>query len=207
VVVGCDRQGQRARVFALAGIVRDRDLRHTPARAFEHWGYEGATLERIAQEAGLSRVTLHRRGVTKEGLLAELAEQATAAYREALWPALTAPGTARDRLEDALSALCKSAEEHLALLITLGGRRDRIFHEEEGEEVLTRNAFTEPFERLLRDGAADGSLRKVDPTEMATVLFNAVGWAYIHLRSGHGWRPEHGRDAVIRLVMDGLSPR
>ena len=176
------------------------------ARAFERWGYDDATLERIAQEAGLSRVTLHRRGVTKEGLLSQLAEQATAAYREALWPALTAPGTARDRLETALSALCASAEENIALLVTLGGRSDRIFHEEEGEEVLTRNAFTEPLERLLRDGAADGSLRDANAIEMATVLFNTVGWAYIHLRSGHGWKPDRARESVMGLVLDGLSP-
>lgn len=95
---------------------------------------------------------------------------------------------------------------NIALLVTLGGRRDRIFHEEEGEEVLTRNEFTEPLERLLRDGAADGSLREVDAIEMATVLFNTVGWAYIHLRSGHGWKPDRARESVMRLVLDGLSP-
>ena len=184
----------------------DDPLLAAAARAFERWGYDDATLERIAQEAGLSRVTMHRRGVTKEALLAQLAEQATAAYRDALWPALTAAGSARDRMENALRALCTSAEENLALLVTLGGRRDRIFHEEEGDEVLTRNVFTEPLARLLRDGSADGSLRVADPLETATVLFNTVGWAYIHLRSGHGWRPDRAREAVVRLVIDGLAP-
>jgi AcrR family transcriptional regulator len=41
-------------------------------RTFAAHGYGGATLERIATEAGVSRVTLHRRGVSKDGLLAEL---------------------------------------------------------------------------------------------------------------------------------------
>jgi hypothetical protein len=35
--------------------------------------------------------------------------------------------------------------------------------------------FTEPLEKLLREGIADGSLRDVDPVETATVLFNLVG--------------------------------
>jgi hypothetical protein len=38
------------------------------------------------------------------------------------------------------------------------------------------DVFAEPFERLLRDGALEGTLRKVPPTVTATVLFNTVGW-------------------------------
>ena len=54
--------------------------------------------------------------------------------------------------------------------------------------------------------AADGSLRQGDAVETATVLFNTVGWASIHLRSGHRWRSQHARESVMRLVLDGLSP-
>jgi hypothetical protein len=58
--------------------------------------------------------------------------------------------------------------------------------------------FTEPLEKLLREGAADGRLRDVDPVQTATVLFNLVGWTYIHLRTGHGWRPERALRADAR---------
>jgi len=36
-------------------------------------------------------------------------------------------------------------------------------------------AFTEPLERQLRDGLADGTLRTEHRRESATVLFNLVG--------------------------------
>ena len=58
-------------------------------RTFKRFGYKGATVERIAGEAGLSRVTLHRRGVSMDTILAELAERATEYYRATMWPALT----------------------------------------------------------------------------------------------------------------------
>jgi hypothetical protein len=45
-----------------------------------------------------------------------------------------------------------------------------------GPEALVIDVFAEPFERLLRDGAADGTLRDLPPTTTATVLFNVVGW-------------------------------
>ena len=173
-------------------------------RVFQAHGYAGATLDRIATEAGVSRVTLHRRGVTKDGLLAELVARATETYRAALWPALTGGGTGAQRLTQALEALCDSAEEHMALLVALRAQSDGVFHRDDQEEALTRSVFTGPLERLLRDGIADGSLREVDPTEMATVLFNLVGWTYIHLRTGHGWKPERARGAVLEPVLNGL---
>ena len=173
-------------------------------RVFESRGYVGATIDGIATEAGVSRVTLHRRGVTKDGLLAELVARATETYRAALWPALTASGTGAERLTQALEALCDSAEEHMALLVALRAQSDGVFHRDDHEEALTRSVFTEPLERLLRDGIADGSLRTVDPTEMATVLFNLVGWTYIHLRTGHGWKPERARRVTLDPVLHGL---
>jgi hypothetical protein len=66
------------------------------------------------------------------------------------------------------------------------------------------DVFAEPFERLLHDGAADGSLRTVPPTLTATVLFNTVGWGYVHLRAGHLWDPDRTREAVLDLVLRGL---
>lgn len=189
--------------------VADIDPRILPGarRAIELHGWNGATLERIAAEAGTSRMTLHRRGVTRDGILTALAQSLEAQYRDALWPALTAPGTARDRLEQALVALCVVADENLALMAALGDTpRDAIFHEDPEAGGLTRRSFTEPVERILRDGTADGSLRTVeDPSETATVLFNLIGWTYRHLRTGHGWSPERATRGVVSIALDGIT--
>lgn len=184
--------------------VYDEALLDAATEAFRKHGFTGATIERIAAEAGVSRVTLHRRGVTKEGLLSALAERGAERYRTALWPPLTAPGSARDRLEAAMGALCESAEDNLELLVALRAQSDSVFHDE-GEEQLTHSVFTEPFERILRDGATDATLRDVDPLETATVLFNLVGWTYVHLRTGHHWSPERARRATVDLALHGLA--
>ena len=182
----------------------DPELLDAARRAFASHGYAGATVERIAAEAGVSRVTLHRRGVTKDGLLAELVAHATEDYRRAMWPALTGRGTGAERLAQALEALCASAEDHMALLVALRSQSDRVFHRDDEEEAMTRTVFTEPLEKLLREGAADGSLRDVDPVETATALFNLVGWTYIHLRTGHGWSPQRALRATLDPVLHGL---
>ena len=188
---------------SVVSVVVDPSLLDAARRAFARHGYAGATLQRIADEAGVSRVTLHRRGVSKDGLLTALVTQATADYRRAMWPALTGSATAAERLAEALHQLCRSAEDNMGLLVALRAQSDAVFHRSD-DEALTRSVFTEPLEKLLRDGVVDGSLRAVDPLETATVLFNLVGWTYIHLRTGHGWAPERARRAVIEPVLHGL---
>lgn len=179
-------------------------LLEAAARAFAAHGYARASMERIAGEAGVSRVTLHRRGVTKDVLLAGLVTRATSDYQQAMWPVLTSDGPAAPRLRQALEALCETAERHMPLLVALRAQSDAIFHQEDEEEALTRTVFTEPLEKLLRDGAADGTLRQVDALETATVLFNMVGWTYIHLRTGHGWSPQRALPATLGPVLTGL---
>lgn len=187
--------------------VSDESLVDATAKAIERYGWARVTVERIAELAGVSRVTLHRRGVTKHQLLGSLADRAAAEYRETMWPILTAPeGSAGSRLRQALCTICELAEANLNLLIALDAEANSaVFHDEQMDEALTRDAFTEPIERLLRDGHADGTLRDLDPPETATVLFNQVGWTYMHLRIRHRWRPGRAKDAVVGLALNGIA--
>jgi AcrR family transcriptional regulator len=178
-------------------------------------GLAAATLERISTAAGISRMTLHRRGLSKRDILRAIADQLEHDYREAVWPALVSKGTGRERLQRALELLCEVSEENRELMEALSApARDAIYHErravgsrERAPGVLTRKVFVEPLERLLIDGAEDGSLSASDPAERATLIFNAVCHTYGHLRAGHGWTSKRARDSVIGLVMEGVVSR
>jgi len=184
----------------------DEALLDAALRALTKWG-RGANLDRIAQEAGISRVTLYRRGISREAIIEVLVAKGLEEYRAALWPALTRRGPACERLELALRGICGVAENYIGLLEALPEERDRIFHADASgdEELMTRDDFTEPLRKILEEGVADGSLSVDDPVETSTVLFNQVCWTYIHLRRGHRWSPEHARDSVVRLSIEGVG--
>jgi len=184
--------------------VIDKTLIDATAAAITRWGLGEVTLERIATEAGLSRATIYRRGFTRDELVEALTMEAADTYSRAMLPALARQGSARERLRYALEALCDTADDHLHLLAGMFMARGEVFHQP-GPEALVIDLFAEPLERLLRDGATDGSLRDLPPTTTATVLFNLVGWGYIHLRAAHQWKPELTRAAIINLVMSGLA--
>lgn len=178
----------------------------------EH-GLAGLTLARVADALGGSRMTLHRRGVTRDGLVQRVSLRAAAEYQQAIWPALTSSGTAEQRLDQALRATCQVADRYAKLLTGLYADDGGIFHDvekaaedERSAAVATRSVFVEPLARLLRDGERDGTLAAPDPDETATVLFNQVGWTYLALREGQRWEPARAAEAVVRSAMASVRP-
>jgi AcrR family transcriptional regulator len=170
-------------------------------------GLAAATLERISAAAGISRMTLHRRGVSKRDILQAIAQRLEGDYRDAMWEALVAKGSGRERLVMALERQCGVTERNLAMLDALSApAREEIYHVPSGPQ-LTRKVFVEPIERLLLDGAADGTLAAADSEGTATVVFTMVGHTYRHLRTDHGWSAERARTAVVRLAIEGLIAR
>ncbi|WP_454860035.1 TetR/AcrR family transcriptional regulator [Promicromonospora soli] len=184
--------------------VIDQALLDATTAAITRWGLNGLTLDRVAAEANMSRATVYRRGVTREQLVEALTAEAASTYNRAMLPALSAPGTARERLDLALRALCAAADDHLYLLAGMFLAHGEVFHRS-GPDALVVDVFAEPFERLLRDGAADGSLRDLPPAITATALFNLVAWGYIHLRAAHEWNRESAAQTILDLVLHGVA--
>jgi AcrR family transcriptional regulator len=167
-----------------------------------------ASMEDIAREAGITRMTLYRRGETRAAIVAALQTELVREERERLLPIVTAPDAALARLERVLEALCDMTEARAGLLTGLDAATLNAIYHEEGEESLTRPEFIAPLVRLLRDGALDGSLRAVsDPEEAATVLYTQVSYTYLHLRHEHRWSAERATAAIIDLTIGGLRPQ
>jgi AcrR family transcriptional regulator len=169
-------------------------------------GWEGLTQERVAEQAGMSRVTTWRQGVTRERLIGALLDRLGEDFRASLWPVLTAAGTGAERLVLGLERLCDVIDRQLPLLSATNKAFHWEFREEHGAEPI---AFIEPYMRFLTEGAADGSLIQVsgDLEEAAEVVFNTMCWTYLHLRAEHDIPPARARQLVVDLIMLGLITR
>lgn len=165
-------------------------------------GVAGVSIVAVAAELGCSRVTLHRHGVTRLALLDAVAARASADLRQAVWPAVAGRGTAATRLVAALGTLCAVVERHRQVLAAFFVAADPPRRDRQGKRAGFD--FIEPFERLLRDGIVDGSLRSPEPASDAELTVNAVTWTYLHLRTAHRWPKARARDRVVATVVVGL---
>jgi AcrR family transcriptional regulator len=178
----------------------DEKLHRATISVLRERGWDGLTLERVAQAAGRARSTLWRQGLTLEVLVSALVGELAADFRETMYPILTGAGTGRDRLERGLAALCELLDRHLPLMLAT----DEAFHQETAPGQPPD--YLHPFIQFLREGAADGSLAPgADVVEAADVAFNAVAWTYVHLRGRHGWPAEKAATRVTDVVLHGLA--
>ncbi|MBB5787770.1 TetR/AcrR family transcriptional regulator [Jiangella mangrovi] len=183
------------------------DVLAAAKRLAERQELAGASMADIAKEAGITRVTLYRRGETRTAILVALRDELAREERERLLPVLAGDGDARTRLTAAFEAICVITDERSDLLTGLDDPTLNAIYHDPGDDSLTRSEFTAPIVRLLRDGALDGSLRAfADPEEAATVLYVQVTETYLHLRREHRWSAERSTGAVLDLTLHGLLP-
>jgi len=179
----------------------DAALRAATIEVLAESGWDGVTLEKVAERAGRARVTLWRQGVTRQALLAALLDDLAVDFQRSLWPVLNAGGTGRERLESGLVQLCAVIDRHLPLVLA----SDTVFHQGPPGTVLVH--YSAPFARFVRDGRRDRSLSKVGTVEEQSLLaFNTVAWTYTHLRGHHGWTPAQAQRLVVGLVLAGMHP-
>lgn len=178
----------------------DEELRRATITVLRERGWNGLTLEQVAQAAGRARSTLWRQGLTLEVLVGALVGELAADFRDTMYPILTTGGSGRDRLERGLVALCELLDRHLPLMLAT----DEAFHQDTAPGQPPD--YLHPFIQFLREGAADGSLAPGDDVvEAADVAFNAVAWPYVHLRGRHGWPAERAAARVVAVVLNGLA--
>lgn len=174
----------------------DEGLRDATIHVLREQGWEGLTLERVAEVSGRARSTLWRQGITRERLIGSLVTEVAGDFRETMFPILTSEGSGADRLRRSLEALCELIDRHLPLLLAT----DEVFHQP--PEPGAHPDYLSPFVQFLREGEADGSLRPpAELGETADVLFNAVAWPYVHLRGRHGWEAARARAAIVDLAL------
>jgi AcrR family transcriptional regulator len=178
----------------------DEDLRRATIEVLRERGWEGLTLERVAEVAGRARSTLWRQGLTRDSLIAALVGELADDFRSTMYPILTAGGTGRERFTRGLEALCELLDRHLPLMLAT----DEAFHQKEAPDQPPD--YLHPFIQFLREGAADGSLViEGNAVRAADVAFNAVAWTFVHLRGRHGWELKEARDRVVALVLNGIE--
>jgi AcrR family transcriptional regulator len=190
------------KVHKSSGPVVDNELRLATISVLRERGWDGLTLERVAEVAGRARSTLWRQGLTRDALVGSLISDLASDFQAAMYPVLTSGGTGRERLTKALEALCELVDRHLPLMLAT----DEAFHQDPrpGEPPN----YLHPFIRFLREGAEDGSLAPgEDLVAAADIVFNAVAWPYVHLRGRHLWPAVRARTLIVELVLNGIAAR
>jgi AcrR family transcriptional regulator len=183
----------------------EQNLYRATTQVIGEVGWDGLTLDRVAEHAGKSRVTLWRNGVTRESLLDGLLRQLADDYRDRMLPILVAPMTPRERFEKTMHGLCDVVDKHAHLLSV----SDDMFHRAYAAGSVPLG-FLDPFLQAIREARAAGELRgparssRNKDIELADIAFNTIAWPYLHFRVRHKWTAARARKALVATLLDGM---
>lgn len=194
---------------AQPAVRRDR---HTPesllrvaVRVFTERGYDGTSMEHLAQASGITKSSIYHHIRGKE----ELLRLAVGRALDALFAVLDEPGAVRGRAIQRLEYVVRRETEvlvaelpYVTLLLRVRGNT-----ETEQWALQRRREFDHRVADLVREAMNDGDLRDDVDSRLATrLLFGMVN------SITEWWKPRRGSveqvvDAVVHIAFDGLRRR
>jgi AcrR family transcriptional regulator len=156
---------------------------------------ESASMQAVAEAAGVGRATLYRHFPNRETLMAALIDAAVTGAADALRSARLDSVPADEAIARATRALLANAE-HYAVVVQ---RRLPV------EPDVARQLFVEPLTAVLRRGQACGIVRDdVDASLLYDCWLGMVVRMSEHVEE-HG--VEDASSAVVRVLLDGARSR
>lgn len=171
-------------------------------RVFTERGYDGTSMEHLAQAAGITKSSFYHHVNGKEELLSRSLDRAL----DGLFGVLAEPeaqqGAAIDRLEHVVRGSVRVLVDelpHVTLLLRVHGNTPV-----QETALERRREFDRVVTSLVIDAQADGDLRAMDGALASKLVFGMVNSLVEWYRPGRGTDPAALADAVVGLVLDGL---
>jgi AcrR family transcriptional regulator len=173
---------------------------------FIRQGYDATSMGDLARELGLTKSAIYHHVPGKEHLLALALDEALDALSDRVEQAGTAPGTAVDRLRDAVRGSVEVLVAHrsaVTLLLRVHGNS-----EVERDALRRRREVDAVVAGMVADAVAEGSLRSDLPPDLASrLVFGTVNSLVEWVQPEGRYRSEEIADAVVALAFEGLAVR
>jgi AcrR family transcriptional regulator len=166
-------------------------------------GYDGTSMEDLAQAAGITKSSIYHHVSGKE----ELLRLAVGRALDGLFAALDEPGAqdgrAADRLEHVIRRTCLELVDNLPYVTLLLRVRGNTAAERDALE--RRREFDHRVASLVADAVAEGDLRAdLDPRLTARLVFGMVNSVSEWYRPDGGYTGPAIAQALAELVFSGL---
>ncbi len=155
---------------------REEQLRQTAVRLFREHGYDGTSMQDLAEALGMHRGSLYHYIDSKEDLLFEIVESAMARFHDEVRPILEGDGAAGDRLERAVTAHLRIAADEPDELTLLQVEVKALAPARRARIVAERDAYEHAWRAFIRDGMRDGAFRCEDERTAGFMILAACNW-------------------------------
>ncbi|HXE00231.1 MAG TPA: TetR/AcrR family transcriptional regulator [Candidatus Acidoferrum sp.] len=173
------------------------------AAAFGEVGYRTATLEAIAERAGLSKVTLYRYVSSKEELLSLVVERTIDRFRQGLKRIIAERRPADDTLRRIIHYQVTLLTEHLPFLTVFFSEESGLPAPMAARAARAKREYDQAIARVVQEGVETGLLRDLPPTLVVFGLLGMCNWLHKWYRPDGKRTPAEIADVFVTLLERG----
>jgi AcrR family transcriptional regulator len=163
------------------------------AAAFGEVGYRTATLETIAERAGLSKVTLYRYVGSKEELLSLVVERIIDEFQGGLRRLIAERRPANETLRRIVHYQVQLLAEHLPFLTVFFSEESGLPAPMAARATRAKREYDQAIERVVREGVEAGLLRDLPPRLVVFGLLGMCNWL-------HTWYRPNGKRSAAEIA-------
>ena len=180
-------------------------------KSFLEHGYAATSIEAIARDAGVAKITIYRQFENKEALFREVVHRAVSSARETMQATLVRSGAdERQVLLDLVERMYLSATEAQTLALLRLVIAEAVRFPELAKSLYAENSYVlAPVVEYLDEAHRSGTLHVPDPelaaVQLSTLAFGGVRFFISKPLAG----PEERRawaEGVVDLVLRGWMP-
>lgn len=188
-------------------LFKRRRIRDEASHLFFRLGYEGTTIDAIADQLQVTKPFIYSYYKNKGEILYDIAEVGISVSLEALNKSLLSSGSHWDRLKlvvDQVARLIIENQEHIVVYL----REEKNLEQGAARRVREkRSLFDHRLAELLTNGHAEGEFDVEDPVLTATTIGGMMSWVALWYQPGGSWSEAEIITHVIRSVARLVLPR
>ncbi len=154
---------------------------------FAHFGFQKTSMGDIASEANVARATLYLHFRGKEALYSALLEREIAALVDGIEAIVVDDAPAPVKLRRIVQAMWQAYGDNPVLLGALKDRPEMASDEVADDVMLPQEErITGLLRTVLEQGVTEGSLRPIDPTAVAYLMYKLGNVLLVREATGRG---------------------
>lgn len=179
------------------------------AEAFRANGFQGVSMNDIAQRLGGDRASVYYYFSSKQEIFFALVEEATEANALLAEEAAAAPGSAAERLRRAIESTLESYERHFPylLLYIQEDMRRVIRSDSPGDQYLRElgERYDKALKKIAADGHQSGEFRSaIDPQMLKFLVLGAINWTHRWFTPGGRLTAAEVAHSFCDIILSGI---
>jgi len=188
-------------------LFKRRRIRDEASHLFFRSGYEGTTIDAIAEQLQVTKPFIYSYYKNKGEILYDIAEVGITLSLEALEQCLLTKGTSWDRLKlmvDQVARIIIENQEHIVVYQREEKNLDQALARKVREK---RSLFDHRLAEVLTQGHRDGQFDIEDPVLTATTIGGMMSWVAFWHQPGGRWSEAEIITHLIRSIERLVLPR